>query len=113
MSIEALTEAISCTAMALGAGHEEPADAIGSVIDDPVGLYLGHVHWPSRLTSVGMPIELTLSIDAEGRAGFRYHVDAADQRLLLPDNWGRYLALAEELTGACTDRLRRLMMTTI
>lgn len=61
--------------------------------------YLRHVHWPSRLTAQGCPVELSVAISDDSGAAVRSLLDLSDHRFDLEENWPVLVNEAERLTG--------------
>jgi hypothetical protein len=80
-------------------------------ISAPVGRYLEHVHWPSRLTAYGLPLELSLALDGTGETAFRFVTDPSDHRFWLAENWNEYLHVASASTGLPRDTLNNLFVS--
>lgn len=97
-------------AAATVAGTELPdfGDEADMLVREPLSSYLEHVHWPSNLTGTGMPIEISLALDAPDKATFRYTTDLANHNLWLAGNWRRYLDVACETTGTSEENIWRL-----
>jgi hypothetical protein len=89
-------------------GDEIDADAL-SLIAEPVGWYLNHPWWPSRLSLTGVPVEVSVSLDASQGVAVRWTVDVTDLRQGPGNNWGNYLKWATGLTGASDEAMWRLL----
>jgi hypothetical protein len=68
-----------------------------ALIEEPIDLYGSHPCWPSLLTSTGLPVELSLKVDATGAVALRSTVDVTDHRAGLARNWTRYLDAAAQV----------------
>ena len=110
MVSDALARALAASAGALGlrGGETELGRGLPRLLRECLELYREHPHWPSRLTSTGLPLEFSIAIDGRGRPTLRLLFDLADHRFWLEGNYGRYFSAAAELTGAAPERLYRL-----
>jgi hypothetical protein len=83
--------------------RDEPgavATEVLAVVGDPLGLYEDHPVWSCLLTDMGVPLELSLKVDAGRRTALRYVTDVTDHRAGLAANWTRYVGYGTTVTSA-------------
>jgi hypothetical protein len=78
---------------------EEVAAEVLPVIRDPVDLYARHPVWPSFLTDLGLPVELSVKLGGPRSAEIRCTIDVTDYQGGLRRNWSRYLAYASAVAA--------------
>jgi hypothetical protein len=81
------------------AAPDEIVDEVLPVIRDPVDLYDRHPLWPSFLTDLGLPVELSVKVGGPRHAELRCTIDVTDYQGGLQRNWSRYLAFASAVAG--------------
>ena len=80
--------------------RDDPASVaheLFALIEEPIEFYDSHPCWPSLLTSTGLPLELSLKVDATSSVALRCTVDVTDHRTDLGGNWTRYLDAAAQV----------------
>ena len=96
--------------LAVGLGLRESADGVETeiygLIENPVSLFWSHPNWPSAMSAVGPPVEVSLRLDWGRSAALRLVVDVTDHRVGLAGNWYRYLNYARAFVGASVDEAR-------
>ena len=97
-----LAEMVGEMAAELGIRDDPGAVAteVLAVVRDPLGLYEDHPAWPCLLTDMGVPLELSLKVDAGRRTALRYVTDVTDHRAGLAANWTRYVGYGTTVTSA-------------
>lgn len=86
--------------------RDEGAEVEGEVhalLEEPVALYEAHPNWPSSMSAVGPPVELSVRLDWGRSPALRLVVDVTDHRVDLAGNWRRYLAAAQSVLGSAAD----------
>jgi hypothetical protein len=86
-------------ALAVCPAPDEIVDEVLPVIRDPVDLYDRHPLWPSFLTDLGLPLELSVKVGGPRQAELRCTIDVTDYQGGLRRNWSRYLAYASAVAG--------------
>lgn len=81
------------------AAPKEVATEVLPVIRDPVDLYARHPVWPSFLTELGLPVELSVKLGGPRNAEIRCTIDVTDYQGDLGRNWSRYLAYASAVAA--------------
>ena len=74
-------------------------ERFAALAGEPLAWFEQHVHWPSRFTASGMPVELSLKLRPGTPPALRCVVDVADHRAGHAANWDRYRSAAELATG--------------
>jgi hypothetical protein len=98
---ERLAAFIGDTAVTLHvcAAPEEVVEEVLPVIRDPIDLYARHPLWPSFLTDLGLPVELSVKVGGPRRTELRCTIDVTDYQGDLRRNWSRYLAYASAVAA--------------